>query len=96
MRRLDPTDVAGRYFPDTPLTIVPLAIALAVVLTSADAAILLAANVGGDSDSVASIAGAILGARFPETIDDEWYAVVETVNGHELAAVSEALGARRH
>jgi ADP-ribosylglycohydrolase len=73
-----------------------LGIALAAVLTSAGEAILLAANVGGDSDSVASIAGAILGARFPETIDDEWHAVVETVNAHELAAVSEALGARRH
>jgi ADP-ribosylglycohydrolase len=35
---------------------------------SAESAILLAANVGGDSDSVASIAGAILGARRPDTI----------------------------
>jgi ADP-ribosylglycohydrolase len=42
-----------------PRTIVPLALALATLLHSAEEAILLAANVGGDSDSVASIAGGI-------------------------------------
>jgi ADP-ribosylglycohydrolase len=70
---------------------VPLAIALGTVMRSAEAAILLAANVGGDSDSVASIAAAILGARYPETINDEWYAVVEAVNGHDLVSLGEAL-----
>ncbi len=75
---LEPNEVAAAYFPRTPLTVVPLAIALATILESAEAAILLAANVGGDSDSVASIAGAILGARCPETINGEWYAVVES------------------
>jgi ADP-ribosylglycohydrolase len=53
--------------------------------------ILLATNIGGDSDSVASIAGAILGARCPDTINDEWYAVVEAVNGHDLIALGEEL-----
>ena len=52
-------EVAARYFPDGPLTIVPLALALGTVMDSAEAAILLATNIGGDSDSVASIAGAI-------------------------------------
>ena len=75
--RSRPDEVAAASFPRTPLTVVPLAIALATILESAEAAILLAANIGGDSDSVASIAGAILGARYPETINDEWYAVVE-------------------
>ena len=94
-RALHPATVATQWFPANPLTIVPLAIALGTVMESAEAAILLAANVGGDSDSVASIAGAILGARFPETVNDEWYAVVETVNGHDLTSLGEALSALR-
>jgi ADP-ribosylglycohydrolase len=89
--QLDADEVASRWFPDGPLKIVPLAIALGTVMRSAETAILLAANVGGDSDSVASIAAAILGARYPETINDEWYAVVEAVNGHDLVSLGEAL-----
>ena len=92
---LDATEVAARYFPDRPLTIVPLAIALAAVMPSAASAILLAANVGGDSDSVASIAGSILGARYPETVNEEWYEIVEGVNGHSLVAVGERLARLR-
>jgi ADP-ribosylglycohydrolase len=92
---LHPAEVASRYFPDSPLTIVPLAIALGTVMQSAEAAILLASNVGGDSDSVASIAGGILGARCPGTVNDEWYAVVEQVNCHDLLSLSERLSALR-
>lgn len=88
---LHPEEVAARYFPEGPLTIVPLAIALGTVTESAEAAVLLATNIGGDSDSVASIAGAIVGARYPETVNDEWYAVVETVDGHDLISIAEAL-----
>ena len=88
-------DVAARYFPNGPLTIVPLAIALATVMSSAEAAILLAANIGGDSDSVASIAGSILGARWPETVNEKWYAVVEGVNDHRLTALAEDLAELR-
>ena len=73
------------------MTIVPLALALGTVMPSAEAAILLATNIGGDSDSVASIAGAILGARYPETANDEWYAVVERVNSHDLVSLAEDL-----
>ena len=90
-RELQPGDLASRYFPNSPLTIVPLAIALGTAMDSAEAAILLATNIGGDSDSVASIAGAIAGARYPETINDEWYATVEMVNGHDLSSLAEAL-----
>jgi ADP-ribosylglycohydrolase len=93
---LDPDDIAGRHFPDTPLTIVPLAIALGTVTESAETAILVAANIGGDSDSVASIAGAIAGARCPETVNEDWYAVVETVNRHDLGSIADALSALRH
>jgi ADP-ribosylglycohydrolase len=77
------------------LTIVPLALALATVMSSAEAAILLATNIGGDSDSVASIAGAILGARHPETVNDEWYAVVERVNNHRMVSLAEQLSGLR-
>ena len=88
-------DVGAKYFPDHPLTIVPLAIALATVMQSAEAAILLATNIGGDSDSVASIAGSILAARFPETVNEQWYAVVEAVNDHGLTALAEDLAELR-
>jgi ADP-ribosylglycohydrolase len=84
-------DVASRCVPDSPLTIVPLALALATLMDSADDAILLAANVGGDSDSVASIAGGILGARHPGTIRADWCHVVEQVNDHGLTIVARAL-----
>jgi ADP-ribosylglycohydrolase len=84
-------DIAARWFPDGPLTIVPLALALATVMHSAEDAILVATNLGGDSDSVASIAGGILGARHPETINDTWYGVVDRVNDHELEALANQL-----
>lgn len=93
---LEPSSVAERYFPADPLTIVPLALALALVRRSAEGTILVAANIGGDSDSVASIAGAILGARFPDTVNETWHSVVETVNHHDIVAVAEALNALRH
>jgi ADP-ribosylglycohydrolase len=70
-------DVAERCFPNRPLTIVPLALALATLVRSAEEAILLAANVGGDSDSVASIAGGILGAMYPTTVNQDWFEIVE-------------------
>jgi ADP-ribosylglycohydrolase len=92
---LEASDVAATHFPDNPLTIVPLAIALGCVMRSAEDAILLATNIGGDSDSVASIAGAILGARYPETVNREWHEVVEAVNDHRLLALGEDLSAMR-
>src|SRR5262245_52221152 len=88
-------DVSAAYFPDNPLTIVPLALVLGALMHSAESAILLAANIGGDSDSVASIAGAILGARCPETINGGWYAVVEAVNGHNLGVLAMDLSKLR-
>lgn len=94
--RIDADEVSERHFPDNPLTIVPLALSLATVMQSAQDAILLAANVGGDSDSVASIAGAVLGARYPDTVTDEWYDIVETINDHRLVALGEDLKSYRH
>lgn len=92
---LEPAAVAARCFPDSPLTIVPLALALATLMHSAEDAILLAANVGGDSDSVASIAGGILGAMDPASVNRHWSDVVKRVNGHDLQAVGHALAAMR-
>jgi ADP-ribosylglycohydrolase len=89
-------DVAVRCFPDRPLTIVPLALAFATLLRSATDAILLAANVGGDSDSVASIAGGILGAMYPSTVNQEWVEIVERVNAHNLEGVARELANLRH
>ena len=92
---LDPDEIASRYSPTTPFTIVPLALALGTVMTSAQEAIRLAANVGGDTDSVASIAGALLGARFPSTVNPDWFRVVEQINGHGLSRLGEELAALR-
>jgi ADP-ribosylglycohydrolase len=77
------------------LTIVPLAIVLAILMQSAESAILLAANVGGDSDSVASVAGSILGARYPGSVNEEWHGIVEAVNDHHLVDFGEKLSAIR-
>ncbi len=92
---LNADDLAHRYQPTDPLTIVPLAIALATLMLSAESAILLAANIGGDSDSVASIAGSILGARHPDSVNEAWYEIVETVNDHRLTQLAEDLSALR-
>ena len=92
---LDVTEVAAKYFPNDPLTIVPLAIGLASVMRSAEEVILFATNIGGDSDSVASIAGSILGARYPHSVNDEWHRVVESVNDHQLIALGTDLSVIR-
>ena len=93
---LSAADIAARCFPDSPLTIVPLALALATIMRSAEDAILLATNVGGDSDSVASIAGGILGAMCPPTVNQQWSDVVTRVNGHAFGAVARELARIRH
>ena len=92
---LTPDVVAACCFPAGPLTIVPLAIALATITRSAGEAILLATNVGGDSDSVASVAGGILGAMYPDTVNQAWVQAVESVNGHGLAALAGQLAELR-
>ena len=94
-RALHPAELAATYFPNNPWTIVPLALALATITDSAQVAILLATNTGGDSDSVASIAGGIAGARYPDSVHAEWSAAVRTVNGHDFVPVADALTALR-
>ena len=45
---------------------------------------------------MASIAGGILGASYPQTVNQQWHQVVEGVNGHNLAALAHELAALRH
>lgn len=41
------------------------------------------------------IAGGILGALYPDTINQDWDHIVERVNGHDLAATASALSRLR-
>lgn len=89
-------ELAGRYFPNRPQHIVALAIVLALLTRSAAQTALLAANIGGDSDSVASIGGAIAGALYPETVNGEWFHVVDRTNRDGIVDMATALAAVRH
>jgi ADP-ribosylglycohydrolase len=88
-------ELAEKYLPDKPETKVPLAINLALLTESAQQTILLAANVGGDSDSVASIGAAIAGALCPDTVNDAWFDVVQAINQDDLVDIAEALAKLR-
>ena len=63
-------------------------------MESTELAILLEANIG-DSDSVASVAGSILGARYPGSVNEDWNGIVEAVNDHRLSRFGEDLSALR-
>lgn len=89
--QLSVDEVARRHFPDRPQTIVPLAIALALLTGSAEATALFAANLGGDADSVASIGGAIAGANHPETVNADWFAVVAAMHPDPLLEMAVSL-----
>ncbi len=89
------SEFAEKYFPDRAETKVPLAINLALLTKSSQRTILLAANVGGDSDSVAAIGGAIAGAMRPDTVNDDWFDVVEAINHDDLLILAEALAKLR-
>lgn len=68
-----------------------LAMSLAYFAADAREAILEAANLGGDADTVASIAGGIAAALSPDTLPPEWVLEVERVNDLDLAAVARRL-----
>ena len=55
----------------------------------------MAANIGGDSDSVASIGGAIAGALCPESVNERWFEVVRLVNGDAILEIAASLAAMR-
>jgi len=85
------TEISARCPSTHALAVVPLALGLATVMHSTEQSTLLATNIGGDTDSIASIAGGILGARYPDTVNQAWYEIVETINGRELEALVSAL-----
>jgi ADP-ribosylglycohydrolase len=89
------SELAEKYFPNKAETKVPLAINLALLTESVEQTILFAANVGGDSDSVASIGAAIAGALCPDTVNEAWFDVVQTANGDDLVDIAEALAKLR-
>lgn len=88
-------DVAQEYFPGKAINIVPLAISLALITESAEETVLFAANLGGDSDSIASIGGAIAGALYPETVNDGWFETVSAINEDNLLNMANSLAALR-
>jgi ADP-ribosylglycohydrolase len=89
------SDLAEKYLPDRNEIKVPLAINLALLTESAEQTVLLAANVGGDADSVASIGAAIAGALRPDTVNEAWFGVIEAVNGGDLVGIAQALAELR-
>ncbi len=74
-----------------------VAMALYCVLRHPDdytSAVRLAANISGDSDSVASIAGGIVGARLGcDALPGAWVARLE--NGDELVSISQRLADKK-
>ena len=88
-------EVAQQHLPNKPQNIVPLAISLALITRSAQETALFAANLGGDSDSVASIGGAIAGALCPETVNEKWFEAVSAINEDNLLDVAASLAAFR-
>jgi ADP-ribosylglycohydrolase len=85
--------IAQEHFPETPETIVPLAISLALITESAEETSLIAANIGGDTDSVASIGAAIAGALHPGTVNESWIGVVRSVNHEDIIGTAASLAA---
>jgi ADP-ribosylglycohydrolase len=95
---LSADEIAEKCFPREPVNIVPLAIGLALVIESAEATTRIAANIGGDSDSVASIGSAIAAALSPQSLNEAWFRVVYSVNPAEcsrLSALASDLAERR-
>jgi ADP-ribosylglycohydrolase len=88
-------DIAQQYCPDKTENIVPVAISLALITESAEETALLAANICGDSDSVASIGSAIAGALCPESVNERWFEVVSSVNGDDILEMATSLAAMR-
>jgi ADP-ribosylglycohydrolase len=87
--------IKDKYMPWKTPKIVALAISFAVISQSSETTTLLAANLGGDTDSVASMGSAIAGAMFPHTVNESWYNAVKEVNGNELVELAGAIARLR-
>lgn len=77
--------------------LVPDAIALMLLARGEpNRAMMLAANLGGDSDTLASMAGSLCGAlKGVQAVNSAWLEQVEAVNGLDLAALATRLVAVR-
>jgi ADP-ribosyl-[dinitrogen reductase] hydrolase len=90
--RLVPDYVTREALPTTAYVVDTLQTALTVGLTadSAEAAIVEAVNLGGDTDTIGAVTGAIAGARFgAEAIPDRWLAELSVPE--ELRVLGTAL-----
>lgn len=67
------------------------AMALVLLHDSSKDAVLAAVSQGGDADSIASMAGGILAAKFPYTLPEEWVQVVKRENTLNLDELVERL-----
>lgn len=87
-----------RYLRDTVGTSLEssesVAVALVLARDFADApweGLLLATNLGGDTDTFGAIAGAILGAASPESLPQDALATIESVSGLDLDDLADRL-----
>ncbi|MCJ7841982.1 ADP-ribosylglycohydrolase family protein [Lederbergia sp. NSJ-179] len=87
--------IKDKYMPWKTPNIIALAINFAILTQSAEKTTLLAANLGGDTDSVASMGSAIAGAMSPQTVNEEWYQAVKEVNGNELLELAPRIASLR-
>jgi len=70
---------------------VPYALSLAYGISDAKQVILGAVNQGGDADSVASMAGSVAAALYPDTLPQEWVKEVEKTNNLNLSKIGARL-----
>jgi len=74
---------------------VPYALSLAYGISNAKEVILGAVNQGGDADSIASMAGSVTAALYPDTLPQEWVKEVENVNNLNLSKIALKLAELR-
>ena len=64
---------------------VPYALSLAYGIPNAKEVILGAVNQGGDADSIASMAGSVAAALYPDSLTQKWVKEVENANNLNLS-----------
>ena len=74
---------------------VPYALSLVYGIPNAKEVILGAVNQGGDADSIASMAGSVAAALYPDSLPQEWVKEVENANNLNLSNVATKLAKLR-
>ena len=69
--------------------------ALVMLYDNAREAILAAVNEGGNTDSIAAMAGGVVAARNPDTLPGKWVEIVQRENELDFAPLAEQLAALR-